>query len=74
MYTWIGVGFIFAEGLILLAFKMYCPLTILARKYSDSQKSNFDIFLPNWLAKHNELIFTTLFVIGLLLVLIQSLK
>ncbi|MBT8183748.1 MAG: hypothetical protein KJN76_02820 [Eudoraea sp.] len=71
-YTWIAIGLILGEGLVLLIFKMFCPLTILARKYSDSQKDNFDIFLPNWLARHNKLIFTTIFIIGLTMVLLRN--
>lgn len=74
IHTWIGIGLIIGEGITLLIFKMYCPLTIVARKYSDSKKANFDIFLPNWLAKYNKLIFTTLFVIGLAIVIIRSLE
>ncbi|MCM4151005.1 hypothetical protein DHD05_05315 [Arenibacter sp. N53] len=71
-YTWIGIGLIILEGIVLLVFKMFCPLTILARKYSDSTKNNFDIFLPNWLARYNKLIFTTLYIIGLVIVLIRT--
>lgn len=73
MHTWIGIGLIVGEGIVLLVFKMFCPLTIMARKYSDSEKDNFDIFLPNWLAKYNKLIFTTLYIIGLIIVLIRTL-
>tara|TARA_R110000868_G_scaffold291085_3_gene551426 strand:+ start:5287 stop:5625 length:339 start_codon:yes stop_codon:yes gene_type:complete len=72
LYTWIGIGLIIGEGIVLPVFKMFCPLTVLARKYSDSQKENFDIFLPNWLAKYNKLIFTSIFPIGLILVLYRS--
>lgn len=71
VYTWIGIVMILGEGLTLLIFKMFCPLTLLARKYSDSTKANFDIYLPNWLAKHNKVIFTTLFILALILVLIR---
>ena len=71
-YTWIGIGLVLLEGLVLLVFKMFCPLTLVARQYSDSEKDNFDIFLPDWLAKHNKLIFTTIFIIALLLVLIRT--
>ena len=71
-YTWIGIGLVILEGLVLLVFKMFCPLTLVARKYSDSEKDNFDIFLPNWLAKHNKLIFTTIYVLALILVLIRT--
>lgn len=70
--TWIGIGLILVEGLVLLIFKMFCPLTLIARKYSDSQKDNFDIFLPNWLAKHNKLIFTSIFLAGVFLVIVRS--
>jgi len=70
-YTWVGIALVIGEGLVLLIFKMFCPLTLLARKYSDSTKDNFDIFLPNWLARNNKLIFTTIFLIGLALVLIR---
>ena len=44
IYTWIGIGLIIGEGLVLLIFNMSCPLTVVARKYSDSKKDNFDIF------------------------------
>ncbi|MDJ0646907.1 MAG: hypothetical protein QNJ57_13070 [Flavobacteriaceae bacterium] len=73
-YTWIGIGLVIGEGLVLLIFKMFCPLTVLARKYSDSNKHNFDIFLPNWLAKHNKLIFTSIFLIGVILVVLRTVQ
>ena len=69
--TWIGIGLIIGEGLVLLVFKMFCPLTLIARKYSDSEKDNFDIFLPNWLAKYNKLIFTSIFIVGLMIVIVR---
>jgi hypothetical protein len=62
-YVWMGIALISGEGLVLLIFKKICPLTIMARKYSDSTKDNFDIYLPNWLAKYNKLIYTTFFII-----------
>lgn len=62
IWLWVCYGLIFAEGLTLLLFKMYCPLTVWARKYSDSSKENFDIYLPNWLAKYNKLIYTSIVV------------
>ncbi len=72
-YTWIGIALIIGEGLVLMLFKMSCPLTVVARNYSDSKKDNFDIFLPNWLAKHNKLIFTSIFVVGLIIVIYRTL-
>lgn len=63
----ICIGLVVAEGLVLLIFKMFCPITVIARKYSNSNKDNFDIFLPNWLAKYNKLIYTSLFIIALVI-------
>jgi hypothetical protein len=74
LLTWIGIALVFLEGLVLVVFKMFCPLTLLARKYSDSEKDNFDIFLPNWLAKYNKQIFTTIFIAGLAIVIWRSLS
>lgn len=71
VYTWISIAMVIMEGIVLVIFKWSCPLTGIARKYSDSTKDNFDIFLPNWLAKHNKAIFTTLFLAGLVLVLFR---
>jgi hypothetical protein len=63
----ICIGLILLEGLVLLVFKLFCPITIIARKYSNSNKDNFDIFLPNWLARYNKLIYTSLFIIVLII-------
>lgn len=68
-FVWIGIAMIVLEGITLLIFKKSCPLTLVARRYSDSPKDNFDIFLPNWLAKYNKLIYTTIFVIIMLMLI-----
>ncbi len=61
-WLWIGYGLFVLEGLTLLIFKFFCPLTVMARKYSASTKENFDIYLPNWLAKYNKIIYTSILV------------
>ena len=66
-WVWICVGLVVLEGLVLVLFNMFCPLTVMARKYSDSTKDNFDIFLPNWLAKYNKLIYTSIFGVAVLI-------
>jgi hypothetical protein len=68
IWVWICIALVLLEGLVLLAFKMFCPLTVIARKYSDSTRANFDIFLPNWLAKYNKLIYTSIFVVAVIIV------
>jgi hypothetical protein len=62
-WLWMGYGLFIVEGITLLVFKFYCPLTIVARKYSDSTAENFDIFLPLWLAKYNKLIYSAILVL-----------
>jgi hypothetical protein len=71
IYTWIAICLVVFEGVVLLVFKNKCPLTIVARRYSNSKQDNFDIFLPNWLAKYNKRIFTTIFIGGLIVVLLR---
>lgn len=71
--TWVSIAMVVGEGLVLFLFGMSCPLTVLARNYSDSDRDNFDIYLPNWLARNNKIIFTSLFFMGLIIVFIRSL-
>jgi len=59
-WLWICFGLVILEGLTLLLFKFFCPLTIIARRYSDSTRDNFDIYLPNWLARYTKLIYTSI--------------
>jgi hypothetical protein len=73
-WIWICIGLIAFEGLILLLFKKMCPITLVARKYSDSTKDNFDIYLPNWLARHNKLIYSMIVLIALVILAIRLLQ
>lgn len=70
-WVWIGLGCFLAEGIVLLIFKNYCPLTVWARKYSNSTRDNFDIYIPNWLARHNKLIYTSLLGFVILILIYQ---
>ena len=53
--------FVWGEVGVLLLNRMRCPLTTIAARYTDDRADNFDIFLPRWLARHNQRIFGTLF-------------
>ena len=46
-----------------------CPLTDWAARFTPERSANFDIYLPNWLARHNKTIFGTLFIAGELFLL-----
>ncbi len=73
IWVWIGLGLFVLEGIVLLLFKNSCPLTIIARKYSDSSKDNFDIYLPEWLARYNKIIYTSLLGIIILILVYRLL-
>jgi hypothetical protein len=62
-WLWIGYGLVALEGLTLVVFKCSCPITNIARRYSISSKDNFDIYLPNWLAKHTVVICVSILVV-----------
>ena len=64
-YVWIGMSLFALEIIVLLVFKGKCPLTIIARRYSNSAKDNFDIYLPNWLAKNNKVIYSVFLIVFL---------
>ncbi len=72
-WVWICLSLIILEGLVLLLFKRMCPVTLIARKYSTSTRDNFDIFLPNWLAKYNKMIYTIM-VILIVIILVYRLN
>jgi len=67
--AWLSIGLVFIECIVLLICKSRCPLTLLGHRYTDNPYVGFDIFLPTWLAKHNKMIFSVLFSIGLILTL-----
>jgi len=53
--------FVWGEVGVLLLNGMRCPLTTVAARYTDDRTDNFDIYLPRWLARHNQPIFGALF-------------
>lgn len=54
------------EVIVLVVNRWHCPLTSVAAHYTTDRRDNFDIFLPEWLARHNKTIFGALYVAGLL--------
>lgn len=46
-----------------------CPLSNLAERYTGDRSPNFDIYMPEWLARYNKQIFGTIFLLNELIVL-----
>jgi hypothetical protein len=64
-FDWAGVlsALVLIECLVLALNRGSCPLTSLAARFTSERSDNFDIYLPNWLARHNKKIFGTLFIV-----------
>ena len=57
-------GIVILETIVLALNRMRCPLTDIAARYTSERRENFDIYLPLWLARYNQLIFGGLFMAG----------
>lgn len=65
-------GVVLAESLIILFNRGQCPITPVAARYTDDRRANFDIYLPEWLARYNKEIFGGLYAAGLLFILLRA--
>ena len=73
-WVWICISLIFIEGLVLLVFKNICPITIIARNYSNSDKANFDIYLPDWLARYNKQIYSGIVLLAIAILVFRLVR
>ena len=74
LWTWICLTLIIGEGMVLLMSGNVCPITTVARHYSDSTKENFDIYLPIWLAKYNKEIYSIIVWIGVVVLILRLIE
>jgi hypothetical protein len=64
-----AIAIVGVEVLVLAANGFRCPLTNVAARYTSDRVANFDIYLPEWLARWNKLVFGSLYVAGILFAL-----
>jgi hypothetical protein len=64
------IAIVLVEVAVLAANGMRCPLTDVAARYTTDRQDNFDIYLPLWLARHNKLVFGSLYLGGIAYTLI----
>jgi len=55
---------VLGEVIVLWYHRWSCPLTAVAARYTDDRRANFDIYLPEWLARHNKQVFGPLYAVG----------
>jgi len=65
----LSIGIVLVEVLVLMLNGWQCPLTAVAARYTSDRHDNFDIYLPQWLARHTKPIFGTLYLVGIALTL-----
>ena len=58
------IGVVFVEVLVLISNRWRCPLTEIAARYTKDRRHNFDIYLPELVARFNKQIFGFLYVAG----------
>jgi polyferredoxin len=68
------IGVVFIEVVVIISNAWACPLTAIAARYTDDRRENFDIYLPEWLARHNKTIFGILYGSGLVFTLVRWLS
>ena len=61
--AWLAV-IVLIEVVVLMFNHWRCPLTPVAARFTDDRRANFDIYLPQWLARHNKLVFGGLYLAG----------
>jgi hypothetical protein len=59
------IGIVAIEVAVIVLNGWQCPLTAVAARYTDDRRPNFDIYLPEWLARYNKEIFGSLFGAGI---------
>jgi len=64
---------VLGEVVVLWLNRWSCPLTAVAARYTDDRRANYDIYLPEWLARYNKQIFGPLYVAGVVYALARYL-
>ena len=62
---------VLGEVVVLALNRWRCPLTPIAARYTDDRRANFDIYLPEWLARHNKEVFGSLYLAGVALLAVR---
>lgn len=62
---------VLGEVIVLAINRWRCPLTPIAARYTDDRRANFDIYLPEWLARYNKEIFGPLYLAGVVLLVVR---
>jgi hypothetical protein len=62
---------VLGEVVVLAVNRWRCPLTPIAARYTEDRRANFDIYLPEWLARYNKEIFGPLYLAGVVFLVVR---
>lgn len=68
------IGIVSMEVAVIAVNGWRCPLTAVAARYTQDRRANFDIYLPEWLARYNKEIFGPLFGAGIVVTFVLWLR
>lgn len=68
-WTWVAVGLLFLESVVLAVSGWTCPLTILVERQGAVRGSVTDIFLPKWFADRIFPICGTLYALAIVVII-----
>jgi hypothetical protein len=71
---YISLFLIVSEIIVIVINAWRCPLTNIARKYSRDEAANFDIYLPEIIARYNKEIFSVILFMILLFYVYNLIK
>lgn len=73
-FTWIAVAVILAEGVVLMTHNYRCPLTMYAERLGSTHGQITDFFFPKWFADRVFLVYSGLFAVSLVSLVIRLLR
>jgi len=72
-WTWVAVGLVLVESVVLMMSGWTCPLTLLAERHGAVRGSVADLFLPKWLADRIFPLRGTTYVVALVFIVLRVL-
>lgn len=68
------VAIVGGEVGVLVLNRLQCPLTAVAARYTNDRRPNFDIYLPECVARNNKQVFGTLYALAVAFLLVRWLR
>jgi hypothetical protein len=72
-FTWIAVAVFLAEGVVLATHRWRCPLTMYAERLGSTHGQITDFFFPKWFADRVFIVYSGLFAVSLVYLVIRLL-